>query len=105
MSDVERIRSRYEAGGQLKIIGMNLDKTASTALGYLQRRPLQWSQGLLGDWADTPIPGQFGISSVPAYVLIAPDGSLLKKTSDLGQMEQFIRTTIKKPNALRRTNE
>lgn len=69
---------------------MNLDKDKDKARQFVQERTLDWEQGFLGNWSDTPLPTQLGISSVPTYVLIDPEGKLAFRSCSVVEMSQKI---------------
>ena len=69
---------------------MSLDKDKSKAKQFVKERALPWRQGFLGDWTDTLIPTQLGISSVPTYVLIDPQGRLVFVSCFAEQMAKRI---------------
>jgi len=77
LDDVEGLRRRYEAGGRLTVVGLNLDADAERAQQVLAQKPLPWRHALLGEWTDTDVPRLMGISSIPAYVLIDPEGRIV----------------------------
>ena len=98
LPDVERIHRTNLSSGRFAVVGMNLDKDESTARKFLKSRDLSWQQGLLGDWDTTPVPKQLGISSVPAYLLIDPQGRLLRRSSDVAQLEETVKELIRNRN-------
>ena len=67
-------------GRHLVVLGLSLDADKAKARKFVKQRELPWLQGFLGEWSDTPVPAKCGISSVPAYFLIGPDGKLLQRS-------------------------
>ncbi len=90
LPDVQRLHEVYGKRGQLVVIGLSLDKDKNQARQFVKERSLDWEQGFLGDWSDTPIPTQLGISSVPTYVLIDPQGKLAFRSCSTEEMSQKI---------------
>ena len=87
---IERIHEKYHEQGQLVALGMSLDQDKDKARQFVKERQLRWRQGFLGDWSDTPIPKQLGISSVPAYLLIDPNGKLMDKSYSAEEISEKI---------------
>jgi thiol-disulfide isomerase/thioredoxin len=77
LDEVEHLRERFKGDKPLLVVGANLDAQAERAREFLKNKPLPWQHALLGDWAATDVPRRFAVSSVPAYVLIGPDGRIL----------------------------
>jgi hypothetical protein len=61
----------------LAVLGVNLDADTLRAEEFLKNKSLPWHHALLGDWSNTEVPRRYGISSIPAYVLIDPDGRIM----------------------------
>jgi peroxiredoxin len=74
----ELVENRAADSG-LAVLGLSVDADKEAARAFLDKRNLPWPQVLLGDWDETPVPEQLGISSVPAYFLIDADGVLVER--------------------------
>lgn len=59
------------------MIGLSLDREVSDPKQYVVDNEMQWVQGFLGDWSKTNIPETFGVSGIPAIMLIGPDGKVI----------------------------
>lgn len=82
--DVEKLRQTYADSLGLVVMGMNLDADPKDGRRCLAaRNPVPWRQAFLGDWSETDVPQRFAISSVPAYVLIDPEGRLVEQSASL----------------------
>jgi thiol-disulfide isomerase/thioredoxin len=92
---VRELYDEHAANSELVVLGMNMDVDQDEARQFIADRDLPWTQALLGDWTDTPILGQLGISSVPAYFLIDEQGVLVERSFQL-------ETILEKLNALER---
>jgi thiol-disulfide isomerase/thioredoxin len=73
---VEALRNEFGESKALVVVGANLDSEPEAAREFLRKKPLPWHHALLGDWSSTDVPKRYGISSVPAYVLVDPDGRI-----------------------------
>jgi len=76
LAEVEAIRKEFGTDNRLIVVGANLDADKERAGEFLKKRPLPWHHALLGDWSSTEVPQRYGVVSVPAYVLIDPDGKI-----------------------------
>ena len=75
LPEVETLRKDFSSKG-LIVVGANLDTEPATANDFLAAHPLPWHHAQLGDWSATTIPKQYGVSTVPAYILIDPQGRI-----------------------------
>jgi beta-lactamase regulating signal transducer with metallopeptidase domain/thiol-disulfide isomerase/thioredoxin/uncharacterized GH25 family protein len=97
LDEVERLRKQFAGERPLVVIGANLDSDRDRASKFLKEKPLLWQHALLGDWADTDVPLRYAVSSVPAYVLIDPDGRLLAQENSLDVIEAKLKASSAKP--------
>jgi thiol-disulfide isomerase/thioredoxin len=91
LPEVEALRQEFEAEKGLVVVGANLDSDPTTAREFLETNPLQWNHALLGDWSSTEVPKRYGISSVPAYVLIDPDGRIAVLDYSLVKIHELLK--------------
>jgi beta-lactamase regulating signal transducer with metallopeptidase domain/thiol-disulfide isomerase/thioredoxin len=77
VDEVERIRKQFSVDNRLTVVGVNLDADILRAKEFLKNKSLPWHHALLGDWSNTDVPRRYAISSIPAYVLVDPDGRIL----------------------------
>ena len=82
-------------GDKLAVIGANLDSDKDKAEEFLKQHPLAWHHALLGDWSSTDVPKQYGVSSVPAYVLVDPQGRIAAIEYSLEKMAATLESSIK----------
>ena len=83
LDEVERVRQKYSVDNRLAVLGVNLDADTRRAKEFLKNKSLPWHHALLGDWSNTEVPRRYGISSIPAYVLIDPDGRIMAQEYSL----------------------
>jgi thiol-disulfide isomerase/thioredoxin len=76
LGEVDALRNEYAKDGRLVVVGANLDADQAAAEKFLKERPLAWHHAFLGDWSATGVPRQYGITSVPAYVLVDREGKI-----------------------------
>ncbi|HVA46332.1 MAG TPA: carboxypeptidase regulatory-like domain-containing protein [Pirellulales bacterium] len=76
------------AADSLTVVGLNIDKDASAARALSQNDGWSWAQNYLGD--DSDMMRQLGVSSVPAYYLIGPDGKLIGSSNTWEETEKLL---------------
>lgn len=91
LSEVERLRERFDADKKLEVVGLNLDADRSRLETFLQSSKIPWTHVPLGEWSTTTIPRQFAISGIPAYVLIDPSGRIAAQENSLEKIEAALR--------------
>lgn len=77
LDHTEAIRKQFADERGLVVVGANLDADAAAAHEFLAKKPLPWHHAFLGEWTDTEVPSRYGISSIPSYVLIDPEGRIV----------------------------
>ena len=85
------MRKTYESNGQLIIVGANLDDDLEKAKSVIKSKELNWKHALLGDWSKSSVPRQFGISSLPTYVLVDPAGRIAVHSRELKDVEEHLK--------------
>lgn len=90
LSRVESLRQKYVERPGLEVIGINLDQDPQRAKVFLQDRKLPWSHALLGDWSSTDAPKRFAVSSMPTYILISPEGTIVAHETSLEAIEHLL---------------
>ncbi len=97
LDEIERLRKEFRADKELVVVGANLDSDPERTREFLKSKPLPWQHALLGDWANTDVPRRYAISSVPACVLIDPQGRILASEYSLESLEGKLKDLSKKP--------
>jgi thiol-disulfide isomerase/thioredoxin len=85
---LRRLQERYAARG-LTTLGLSLDRDAAAWQTVLKQLDFSWPQGRLAN-AATP-----GVSSVPAYWLLDPDGKIIAKVYDLDELATALPNRLK----------
>lgn len=91
--EVQSIHDEFNDKG-LVVLGLNLDQDREAALDFIEDKRVPWLQAYLGNWSESDVPTQLGISSIPAYVLIDPDGRLVRKSYRADEILALIRETL-----------
>jgi thiol-disulfide isomerase/thioredoxin len=82
-----------QAADRLTVVGLNIDKDAAAARAIATQDRLNWAQNYLGD--DSDLMRQLGISSVPAYYLIGPDGKLVGSFNRWEEAEMTLKDALR----------
>jgi thiol-disulfide isomerase/thioredoxin len=85
---LRQLQERYTARG-LATLGLSLDQDAAAWQTVLKRIDLPWPQGRLAVSADA------GVSSVPTYWLLDPNGKIIAKTYDLDELAKALAERMK----------
>ena len=97
LDQVERLAEQFTGNKPLVVVGANLDANPERARQFLKSRPLGWKQAFLGDWSDTDVPRRYSIASVPAFVLIDPNGRIAAQETSLEAITLKLRDVAQKP--------
>jgi peroxiredoxin len=74
---LKAIHAEFANDARMVIVSLSLDKTIDPVRRMAERKQLDWVQGHLGDWSETDVPSQYGVSYLPAVYLIGPHGKIL----------------------------
>jgi thiol-disulfide isomerase/thioredoxin len=96
LEQVEQLRRQFGDDEKLVVVGVNLDADQERARDFPATRQLPWRHAMLGDWSTTDIPKRYAVSSIPAYVLIAPDGRILAQEYSLDKVAAMLQEQIPK---------
>jgi len=91
--ELSRLHQTIAANERVMVLGMNLDDDQAEARRFLESRELPWTQVSLGGRADAQadVLSRYGISSIPAYMLIEPTGKLIYRGDNLEEMAKVLR--------------
>lgn len=78
------------------MIGLSLDKEVETAKKYVAENGLKWLQGFLGDWSKAAVAEEYGITGIPAELLIDADGKLIAKNLRGEQLKSAVAEALGK---------
>jgi len=92
---VRRLHDTYATDKRLVILGMNLDEDPDKARRFVENAKLPWTHGSLGSRPDNPVLSQYAVSSIPAYVLIGPDGKLIHSGVSIEDIGEVVRRVLR----------
>ena len=78
---------RY-SNSPLIVVGLNVDDDAAAAKQMASAQGMDWAQNYLGP--DSDFMRQLAVSSIPAYYLIGPDGTLIRSANEWEIMEKAL---------------
>lgn len=85
--ELERIRASRD---QLDVIGVNCDSDKPDVTRFLQNHALPWRHILVGG-VKGEIPTRFGVSSLPTYIVVGPDGTVISQSSSLEDLASLLK--------------
>ncbi len=91
---VRKLHDAYGADKRLVVLGLNLDDDPAKARQFVKDHPLPWTQGSLGGRTNDPVLARYPVSSVPAYVLIGPDGKLIRSGQIVEEITEVLRRAL-----------
>jgi thiol-disulfide isomerase/thioredoxin/uncharacterized GH25 family protein len=92
---VRRIYEAFGASQRLTILGLNLDDDRDHARRFAAERKLDWSQAGLKGRSSDDVLARYAVGTVPAYYLIAPDGTLIHSGASAAEFEDRLRAILK----------
>jgi thiol-disulfide isomerase/thioredoxin len=87
---LRRFHEDYGADARLKILGLSLDEDPDAVRRFAQEHGLPWPQAVVGGSEGAGLLREYGIGSVPTYVLIGPDGRLLHRGFDVEELRDVL---------------
>lgn len=94
LSALRSVADAFQSDGRLVMIGLNLDSNPQTAQRYVQRHSLAWRQGCLGEWFLNSLPSEYGARSLPAIMLVGPDGKIVGQNLNPAKLLVTLRTHL-----------
>jgi hypothetical protein len=61
----------------LSILSLSLDSDPAAPRKFSRNHDLAWTQGFLGDWSNDKVTPTYGVESIPAILLVGPDGRVV----------------------------
>jgi thiol-disulfide isomerase/thioredoxin len=79
LPELKRFYQTIEGDPRFVMIGISLDSDdAAEQVGrFVAKREIPWRNALAGSWDTSPMLRDYGISAIPAILLIGPDGKVL----------------------------
>ncbi len=80
IAELRHLRDVHKEFGdhpRFAMISLSLDDSAADVTQFLKGKSLPWSQAFLGSWAQDHVTKSYGIESIPAVLLLDPDGKVL----------------------------
>jgi thiol-disulfide isomerase/thioredoxin len=91
LSELKQVHDSLGQDHRLTVLGVNIDEDPEAARAFVLQHKLTWTQAFLDRAVDRDdILSRYAISSVPTYLLIAPDGKLVERSEDLQVITEVI---------------
>ena len=78
---LKQAQEQYGGAG-LVIVGVTIDRTAEVARKFVTDKQVGWTQVWAEKGTRGPLAERYGVTTVPATFLIAPDGNVLAKNPE-----------------------
>lgn len=88
---LKSLRASFPAE-KLSIVGLNLDEVATDAGEFATKENLSWDHAYVGN--KSAAARRLGLSSVPNYLIVSPDGRLMVRTTDWTSAEAELRKLL-----------
>lgn len=82
VAETPNLKATWEAfkgNPRFALVSLSLDPKVAAPRNYAAKNGLNWTQGFLGDWSESDVPGRFGVEGIPAIFLIGPDGKIIAR--------------------------
>ncbi len=98
MPNVKQVYEKYKEAN-FQIIGISLDQSRDTLVGYLEKEGITWPQFFDGNGWQNQVAEMYGINSIPRMYLIDDEG-VVRKANVRGQaLEPAVAELIRENNA------
>jgi len=87
MPGVLALYKKYHAQG-FEVVGISLDQDKDSLVEYTKTNGMQWPQFFDGQGWDNEISSHFGISEIPAMVLLGKDGKVVRSDGNADLAEE-----------------
>ena len=77
LPELKAVRDRFKGDDRFVMLSLSLDAEAQAPRDFAAKNGLDWVQGFLGDWSETPVPDLYHVEAIPSVFLIGPDGRFL----------------------------
>ncbi len=90
-----RLCKPYENSKKLVVLGLSLDEDQDKARVFAKEHKLPGILGFPVSRPDQSVPTRYAVSSIPAYILIGPDGKMIQKSAALDEIEKTLQEVLK----------
>ena len=98
MPNVKQVYEKYK-DDNFQIIGISLDNSRDTLVGYLAKEGIAWPQVFDGDGRDNQVAKMYGIRAIPHMYLIDGDGVVRKSGVRGHALEPAVAELVRENNA------
>ncbi|NLE29733.1 MAG: redoxin domain-containing protein, partial [Phycisphaerae bacterium] len=98
MPHLKEIHKKFGSDEHFVMISLSLDNSPDDLKSFVEKNDLKWLQGYLGKWADTKVPANYGVNSIPSIFLIDPDGKIIEKQLRGQAIETAVEKVLQQSN-------
>lgn len=93
MPALKQLNDKYRDHPQFALISLSLDKRIAHAREHVETHRLDWNHGFLGQ-NNAPWMDRYGVPTIPALFLIAPDGRFALRRATLESVAEMLRKEL-----------
>jgi len=97
VEEIPSLKAAHEAfktNPNFQMLSLSVDDQPGAPRDFAKAQKLEWTQGFLGEWSKSSVPGQWGVQGIPAVFLVSPDGKILATDLRGERIEDEIRTVL-----------
>jgi|GEM_PF-1521247 peroxiredoxin/protocatechuate 3,4-dioxygenase beta subunit len=82
VGEMPNLKAAYDKHSQderFAMVSLSLDAQPAQPIDFARKNGIHWTQGFLGDWDKSPVPGLYGVEGIPAIFLVGPDGKIVAR--------------------------
>lgn len=87
--ELSKLHDELSSQKEFVLLGVSLDRDVASAKEFAARRKLAWPQGFLGG-VETIVRERLGITTVPAYLLVDPEGRLVARSTIVAEVRKAL---------------
>ncbi len=96
MPELRKLHQEIKTLKNAKLLSISLDSDPQLAKKIVQSKKLTWSQGTVGDIREQESARLLGVSSVPYYILLDPQGKIVARTYNFSEISEKLKSLVKR---------
>ena len=97
-TQLRKIYRTYKGNKEFAMLGISLDIDKATWKSTIKRDSLNWEQLYSSDGLSSELAKQFAIGKLPTTVLLSPEGKIVAKNVQIGDIKQQLNSNKNQPN-------
>ena len=93
--DLKALHSTIKDRDDVALLGISLDKDGEIVKDVVSQKSMDWEHGIVGEIQSTREGAALGISSVPLYLVLNPEGVILARSHSFEEASSVLLGAIK----------